>query len=302
MGCVYLATSPSGKQYVGITIRTVEARWVEHCREARAGRGYALHSAIRKYGDDAFTIEVLLETDDEQALFAREVTEIHERQCVTPLGYNITKGGDMCVLSPEAEERRVAALLVAFATPEYKIKKSASVKSVRSRPEVKAKFAETHATPEFKAKRSAAMTASNARPEVKAKKSAALKAWFAQPECKEAWVANHKINMARPEVRAKMSASSKISNAERCANVFADGLVFSSKMECDRMHSLTSGVTYTRVKSTSPRFRWWHTIPNHNDPACDAVEYTWAVIQWAKANPDHPNVPAWAQQRGAEAA
>lgn len=64
VGCVYLITSPSGKQYVGQTVRSIEKRWWEHVYAALSGSGEcrAVANAIRKYGPDALDVRILHES------------------------------------------------------------------------------------------------------------------------------------------------------------------------------------------------------------------------------------------------
>ncbi len=49
----------SGKQYVGLTIQTLERRWKYHIEQASAGHikgAESLHHAIREHGSDTFEI------------------------------------------------------------------------------------------------------------------------------------------------------------------------------------------------------------------------------------------------------
>ena len=58
-GEVYVVTcSINGKQYVGQTTQGAEKRWVTHCGDTKAGRGFLLSRAIRKYGLENFTMRV----------------------------------------------------------------------------------------------------------------------------------------------------------------------------------------------------------------------------------------------------
>jgi hypothetical protein len=50
----------SGKTYVGLTIQTLPRRWAYHLEQAKAGHircVNSLHAAIRKYGEEKFTVE-----------------------------------------------------------------------------------------------------------------------------------------------------------------------------------------------------------------------------------------------------
>jgi len=99
-GCLYLLTSPSGKQYVGITSRTLEQRWREHCTEASAGRrDYPLYASMRKYGSENFKVEVLATGDWELLNFMEEV-EVKRLRTQVPHGYNLRTGGNQSQMHP----------------------------------------------------------------------------------------------------------------------------------------------------------------------------------------------------------
>jgi group I intron endonuclease len=83
----------TGKQYVGQTKLTMEARWRQHVKEARIGRGHYLHAAIRKYGADTFTHEVLDVVLTRAGADVAERAWITHRNCRAPHGYNLEAGG-----------------------------------------------------------------------------------------------------------------------------------------------------------------------------------------------------------------
>lgn len=288
MGCVYVWTNKvNGKQYVGMSIEP-EVRKKSHLFAIRSGNGcYAFHNAVRKYGREAFTYEEVFWSDDRQELAAREIAEIAQRGTFKDpeKGYNLTPGGEgITDLTPESKAKKSASQKATFARPEVKAKKSAALKAAHANP------AAGFTSPEFKANHSAGVKAAHARPEVKAKRSFV----FASPEVKAKISAGLDVANTRPEVKAKRSVASRTSTRSRSPNVFAEGLVFRSQSLAGQHFGVLQPSVCARIRSTSERFRWWHTIPNHNDPACDAVEETWAIMQWAKVNPDHPNVPDWA--------
>lgn len=65
MGCLYKLTSPSGKSYIGISSKGLDARWAKHVEHALGKRtAGALYAALRKYGPGTFTREVLAESND----------------------------------------------------------------------------------------------------------------------------------------------------------------------------------------------------------------------------------------------
>lgn len=92
---IYLVTNTvNGMQYVGVTSRSLVKRWGEHKTDAKAGRGWALHVAIRRYGPDAFDVTEIGRGDDWPALCKREQDLIAELGCLSPAGYNLTPGGE----------------------------------------------------------------------------------------------------------------------------------------------------------------------------------------------------------------
>lgn len=93
---VYRHTSPSGKSYVGWTSQGWRARWCDHVRAARKGAGSspAFHRAIRKYGADAFTHEVLERMTTEAGAKRAEQLWIRELGTFGRRGYNLSEGGD----------------------------------------------------------------------------------------------------------------------------------------------------------------------------------------------------------------
>lgn len=85
----------SPKQYVGITIGSLESRLKQHFSAARRGRKGALQNAINFYGEENFTIELISNNarsfDELQDL---EINEIAKRDCIKN-GYNSAYGGSL---------------------------------------------------------------------------------------------------------------------------------------------------------------------------------------------------------------
>lgn len=98
MGYVYKITNNiNNKLYVGITSRKrVNDRWSQHrCmgKTEYEGDNSLLHKAMRKYGVDCFSFEVIEEVDN-SLLFEREKYWIAYYNSKTPNGYNLTDGGE----------------------------------------------------------------------------------------------------------------------------------------------------------------------------------------------------------------
>ena len=90
-----------GKLYVGQTQRTVEERFTEH-QKADSYIG----CAIRKYGAESFTVEVIETCETIEQLNEREIFWIATFNCKYPNGYNLTDGGEGFVGGRHTDESR----------------------------------------------------------------------------------------------------------------------------------------------------------------------------------------------------
>lgn len=90
-GVIYLITNNlNGKQYVGKTTRSLNIRMNHH----KCGGDLHIDRAIRKYGRENFTVEVLEECYTVEQLNEREIFWIAALNCKHPNGYNHTDGGE----------------------------------------------------------------------------------------------------------------------------------------------------------------------------------------------------------------
>nr|WP_285201287.1 GIY-YIG nuclease family protein [Rhizobium sp. CG4] len=96
-GAIYLVTHrETGKKYVGLTVQTIERRWVYHQQQAQAGwikSLEGLHAAIRKFGPDAFDIECIDTGRTKIDLEVKERNWIKKHDSLVPAGFNISPGG-----------------------------------------------------------------------------------------------------------------------------------------------------------------------------------------------------------------
>lgn len=96
-GIVYLITHiETGKQYVGITIQSIERRWKNHTEQAKAGSlksDASLHEAIRRYGADAFKVSIIDHGSTKRGLEKAERDWIKQLNSLEPNGFNISPGG-----------------------------------------------------------------------------------------------------------------------------------------------------------------------------------------------------------------
>lgn len=107
---LYRLTSPSGKQYIGIS-KNAKRRWTAHETEAIQNNSHLpLHKSIRKYGFQSFKKEILL-------IGNRQYCLLMEKLCVEffntkrPIGYNVIDGGSAPGEDADMASRRSIAML-----------------------------------------------------------------------------------------------------------------------------------------------------------------------------------------------
>jgi len=83
-----------GTSYIGKTVHSLERRWIQHLSDAIAGSEFYLHRAIRKYGPDSFSKEIICECDSQEQMSEIEKFCIIAFDTKAPSGYNMTDGGD----------------------------------------------------------------------------------------------------------------------------------------------------------------------------------------------------------------
>lgn len=97
-GTIYkIENTINGSVYIGKTIHTLELRFKQHIRDAfnNNKKRTVLGRAIRKYGKDSFTIQIIVEGVPELFLNSFERYWIHYHNSFKGKnGYNSTEGGD----------------------------------------------------------------------------------------------------------------------------------------------------------------------------------------------------------------
>lgn len=130
-GYIYKITNLiNGKIYVGRTGSSVLSRFGAHKRRARFGDSTHLYRAIRKYGEENFTVEEICVCFDAEATVLAEMELIAAYQANNrEIGYNMSDGGDGGefgrVLTDETKEKIRQASL--------KVGKERAVKMVQSK-------------------------------------------------------------------------------------------------------------------------------------------------------------------------
>ena len=120
MGEVYMATSTTtGKSYIGQAQCYTKCqekfkkwgsikRWQTHISEAKSKKDHNqfLNSAIRDYGRDDFTVQVLIKCEL-PVLNDIEIAYIKSKNTLAPNGYNIMLGQGLHGVSEEAKIKRI---------------------------------------------------------------------------------------------------------------------------------------------------------------------------------------------------
>lgn len=149
---VYLIkNSENDKLYVGVTTKGYEQRFSTHKYQSRKnGRCSALYAAMRKHGDEKFSVELLEVCSSFENMNERERHWIKELNTMSPNGYNLTDGGDAGVLVPESMEKVRAkligrpihektrqAVIDSWTDPESRAIRLEKIKEAMNRPEVR---------------------------------------------------------------------------------------------------------------------------------------------------------------------
>ncbi|MDY0198922.1 MAG: GIY-YIG nuclease family protein [Tenuifilaceae bacterium] len=116
MAMIYKITNNlNGKSYIGQTSLSLQERWKLHLKDSRNKRfeKRPLYSAIRKYGEENFTKEVLEKNIPLEEIAEREIYWIKKYNSLED-GYNATQGGegrclyDHSLIVHQLEERKTA--------------------------------------------------------------------------------------------------------------------------------------------------------------------------------------------------
>ncbi len=226
---VYMHTSPSGKRYVGVTSQRGNSRWFKHVSDANRGSNTAFHRAIRKYGAKSFATEVLERMHTEAGAKHAERLWIAELGTVTPVGYNISHGGDgwSGPRAPFTDEHK-AKLSLAHkgksptvetrrAMSEAQKKAYARDPSRRKKVSVNSKLPKTDATREKMSGSQRRVAAARTPDERTARASNAAKAQWANN--REAMRAAHRGKTVSAETCARLSETTKNSWIARRAKM-----------------------------------------------------------------------------------
>jgi GIY-YIG catalytic domain len=196
--------------YVGITCKTMMHRWNQHVAQAKSTKGGRWHfpNAIRKYGKDAFSHQILEICDSLEKANYREEAWIELFETRDPqFGFNLAKGGahipHMIRKNPWDDPEFRAKQMIRIRSVENIVNSTILLNSVRA-----ASIA-AHNTPDSRAKRSLSSKEMRARPEIKEKMSFISKEIRSRPEVKEKMLAAQTGRVLSQETRDKISKAAR---------------------------------------------------------------------------------------------
>lgn len=159
----------TGRRYIGLTQQTMEKRWQKHVYAAfRFSKGGRWHfpNAIRKYGPDAFSHEILAQSWILESANAAEEELILQYDTRNPeKGFNLAKGGGS---QPHLLRKNP------WDDPEYRARCTKAAQITFSRPDVRVKSAVAKRAPDYVIKKAIINREILSRPLVREKTSKAF--------------------------------------------------------------------------------------------------------------------------------
>lgn len=128
MNVYRIRCSKTAKVYIGVTKRSLGFRWKKHMDALVAGKRQAIYAAMRKYGVENFSMELIASVDSAEEMFRME-REWISKEDSRRNGYNMTDGGDGPAGMQYTQEQREAMRrrqLGKIPGPETRAKMSAS--------------------------------------------------------------------------------------------------------------------------------------------------------------------------------
>ncbi len=120
-GVIYKITNRvNGKLYYGQTKQPPNRRWSQHKQAAKKGGKMILYEAIRKYGVENFTFEIVCECETLEELNQKEIHYIQEGNTLAPNGYNAGRGGDNYEKTDETRKKLSNSNKGRIITPEWR--------------------------------------------------------------------------------------------------------------------------------------------------------------------------------------
>jgi len=213
MGCLYKLTSPSGKVYIGVTLKDFVKRWKQHIKDSKRGSNNPLYLAMRKYGPDQFLKEVLAYSDNPQVLLAFESRAAIAFKALKPNGYNLFAGG-AChfIISEESRSKQSKSAKRRFSDPLERKAQSERTKRKWEEPAFRADMGDLRkrvgSTESFKQKARAHMASQRQDPEfvkvLAAAQSKRMKNLWSDPAYRQSQLASFHSESARKKASVSL--------------------------------------------------------------------------------------------------
>jgi len=237
---LYRLNFPSGKFYIGMTIKSMRRRLWRHVAHANAGSQTQVARAIRKYGRGSITATPLIVCSDLSTLRLLEERVIKTFDAVTK-GYNIhTKWNDAPDTTgyrhTEEARQRIASA------------QKGRVRSAETRARMAAANLGKILSPEHCAKLVVARTGTKASFETRAKMSAALLGRVVSLDTRAKISVAHRGKVLSSEHRAKLSTAHK-------KKVIVGDKIYSSCAEAANQHGVSQSCVGRRVRNKN--FKDW---------------------------------------------
>ena len=232
----------SGRHYVGLTKKTWQKRWIQHCSQSKSSKDGRWHfpNAIRKYGKDAFSHEILEVCQDLDVANLAEECWIEFLETRDPLkGFNLAKGGTHRVSSgprknpwedPAFRKSVTDGVTESWKSPDHISKMSEISKEVNARPEVRSAISSSLSgkslKPSHRARISAVVKERLSNPEARASHLAMVAEVQSRPEWVERQSASHRGKVTSEETKARLSASNRSSDPEIRAKISASSKAY----------------------------------------------------------------------------
>lgn len=142
-GVVYRVTHrESGRVYIGQTIQELKKRWHDHQRQTYCAR---LYRAIRKYGADAFSVDVIATAQSKNALDLLESFWIRAYQATDRgQGFNLRDGGSFGKHTAESRAKMSARVQAKLLDKAYREKLSQSKMGRKVSQETRDRISKAH--------------------------------------------------------------------------------------------------------------------------------------------------------------
>lgn len=127
-GYIYCVTClPTGKLYFGQTVMSIEERWRHHKGSTQRGSDHKFHRAIRKYGEENFTVEEVMTVSAPTKEILKKKLGYVEMRLIKRFntkidGYNSTDGWDGGLLGyvfSEETKRKISLSRIGAKNPNF---------------------------------------------------------------------------------------------------------------------------------------------------------------------------------------